>query len=79
MAPKPVERELLEEEVDKLDRQRSAVLRELRIFLRDATNKLIAERKLKEFVHAVNQEEVCVCAFVCVYCMYSNFTCTTSN
>ena len=38
--------------------QRESVLRELRVFLRDATNKLLAERKFKEFVKPVDPEEV---------------------
>jgi hypothetical protein len=54
--PKP--RELNKEEVSRIVRQREAVLRELRVFLRDATNKLLAERKFKEFVKPVNPEEV---------------------
>ena len=54
--PKP--RELTNEEFAKIEKQREAVLRELRIFLRDTTNKLLAERKFKEFVKPVNQEEV---------------------
>lgn len=54
--PKP--RELNKEEVGRIVRQREAVLRELRVFLRDATNKLLAERKFKEFVKPVDREEV---------------------
>ena len=34
------------------------MLRELRVFLRDATNKLLAERKFKEFAKPVDPEEV---------------------
>ena len=72
VAPPPVPRELTEEETDKLYRQREAVLRELRVFLRDATNKLLAERKFKEFTKPVDSEEVgvvmvdIVCVCVCV-------------
>lgn len=58
VAPNPVQRDLTREELDKLDKQRHAVMRELRIFLRDITNKLIAERKFKDFVNPVNCEEV---------------------
>jgi len=58
VAPPPEPRELTQEELKKMDRQREAVLRELRVFLRDATNKLLAERKFKEFVNPVNPEEV---------------------
>ena len=60
VAPPPEPRELTQEELKKMDRQREAVLRELRVFLRDATNKLLAERKFKEFVNPVNPEEVCL-------------------
>ena len=66
VAPPPEPRKLTEEELRRMDRQREAVLRELRVFLRDATNKLLAERKFKEFVNPVNPEEVCVCVCVCV-------------
>ena len=58
VAPNPVQRDLTQEELDKLDKQRRAVMRELRIFLRDITNKLIAERKFKDFVNPVNCDEV---------------------
>ena len=58
VAPPPKPRELTEGEVDKIDKQREAVLRELRVFLRDATNKLLAERKFKEFAKPVDPEEV---------------------
>ena len=59
VAPAPVPRELSQEEMSRLCRQREAVLRELRVFLRDATNKLLAERKFKEFTKSVDPEEVC--------------------
>ena len=58
VAPPPKPRELTEGEVDKIEKQREAVLRELRVFLRDATNKLLAERKFKEFAKPVDPEEV---------------------
>ena len=51
-------RELSQEETEKLYRQREAVLRELRVFLREATNKLLAERKFKEFTKPVDRDEV---------------------
>lgn len=54
--PKP--RELSKAELSRIMSQREAVLRELRVFLRDATNKLLAERKFKEFVKPVDPEEV---------------------
>ena len=58
MASPPKPRELNVEEVSRIVKQREAVLRELRVFLRDATNKLLAERKFKEFVKPVDPEEV---------------------
>ena len=58
MAAPPKPRELNKDEVGRIVRQREAVLRELRVFLRDATNKLLAERKFKEFVKPVDPEEV---------------------
>ncbi len=57
VAPSPQSRKLTNEELTKIEKQREAVLRELRIFLRDTTNKLLAERKFKEFVKPVNPEE----------------------
>ena len=41
-----------------MDQQRESVLRELRMFLRESTNKLLAERKFKEFTQPVDPEEV---------------------
>lgn len=60
VASPPQPRELNKEEWSKISRQREAGLRELRMFLRDATNKLLAERKLKEFGKPVNPEEVSI-------------------
>jgi len=57
-APEP--RELTESERQKIQKQRDAILRELRVFLRDITNKLLAERKFKEFTKPVDPEEVCM-------------------
>lgn len=58
MASPPKPRELSKEELSRVLHQREAVLRELRVFLRDATNKLLAERKFKEFVKPVDPEVV---------------------
>ena len=64
MAPPPKPRELSQVELDRIEQQRQAVVRELRVFLRDVTNKLLAERKFKEFAKPVNAEEVCLLLFV---------------
>ena len=61
-APEP--RELTQIEQDKLLKQRQAILRELRVFLRDLTNKLLAERKFKEFTKPVDPEEVKIKIFI---------------
>ena len=61
-APEP--RELTQSEQDKLQKQREAILRELRVFLRDLTNKLLAERKFKEFTKPVDPEEVKISIFI---------------
>ena len=58
MASPPKPRELSKEEWRKILKHRESVLRELRMFLRDATNKLLAERKLKEFGKPVKPDEV---------------------
>ena len=55
-APEP--RELTQTEQERVSKQRQAILRELRVFLRDLTNKLLAERKFKEFTKPVDPEEV---------------------
>ena len=76
VAPPPKPRELTEGEVDKIEKQREAVLRELRVFLRDATNKLLAERKFKEFAKPVDPEEVEVeVHLVCTHTLTHTCTC----
>ena len=64
-APEP--RELTQTEQERVSKQRQAILRELRVFLRDLTNKLLAERKFKEFTKPVDPEEV---INILVYFMY---------
>ena len=64
-APEP--RELTQTEQERVSKQRQAILRELRVFLRDLTNKLLAERKFKEFTKPVDPEEVIT---ILVYFMY---------
>lgn len=68
LAPPPKPRELNQQELERIEKQREAVLRELRVFLRDATNKLLAERKFKEFGKPVNAEEVRVQCHVLSMC-----------
>ena len=71
-APEP--RELTQTEQERVSKQRQAILRELRVFLRDLTNKLLAERKFKEFTKPVDPEEVAnkyfsvlhVCTYICM-------------
>jgi SpoVK/Ycf46/Vps4 family AAA+-type ATPase len=57
-AAPPPPQELTEVEKKKLIVRREATLRELRVFLRDSTNKLMAERKFKEFTKPVDPDEV---------------------
>ena len=64
VAPPPEPRQLTPGELNKMDRHRNSVLRELRIFLREATNKLLAERKFKEFTRPVDPEVVRSCDIV---------------
>ena len=70
LATPPLPRELSETETRKLSRQREAVLRELRVFLRETTNRLLAERKFKEFTKPVNSEEVGMATDTHVQYMY---------
>jgi hypothetical protein len=57
LAPPPPPRQLSTTEVSRLEERRDETLRELRIFLRDCTNKLIADRKFKVFTKPVDPEE----------------------
>ena len=78
LAPPPLPRELSEVETNKLIKQREAVLRELRVFLRETTNRLLAERKFKEFTKPVSPDEVLVWSIYCFHdyiYMYCTFTC----
>ena len=67
-APTPPPRQLTTKEANHLHKHREAILRELRVFLRDATNKLLAEKKFKEFSKPVNPDEVQLYNFISVYC-----------
>ena len=52
------ERELSQEELNKLMEVEENILRELRLYLRGVTWKLLADRKYKEFSKPVDPEEV---------------------
>ena len=56
-------RELSPEELKKLMEGEEIVLRELRLYLRGVTWKLLADRKYKEFTKPVDPEEVPFCTF----------------
>ena len=58
VAPPPEPRQLTVEEQGRLLEEEEKHLRELRIFLRDCTGKLLAERKFKAFCKPVDLEEV---------------------
>ncbi|XP_065843012.1 ATPase family AAA domain-containing protein 2-like isoform X2 [Oscarella lobularis] len=50
-------RELSEKEKRRLEKERESTLRELRIFLRDLTNRLLADRKFTRFAKPVDKED----------------------
>ena len=52
------ERELSQEELNKLMEVEENILRELRLYLRGVTWKLLADRKYKEFSKPVDPDEV---------------------
>lgn len=58
VAPAPKARELSVNELEKLREHEENTLRELRIFLREITVKLMSDRKFKEFYKPVDLEEV---------------------
>ncbi|XP_067304167.1 ATPase family AAA domain-containing protein 2-like isoform X1 [Pseudorasbora parva] len=58
VAPPPPPRELSEQEKQKLEEQEEDTLRELRLFLRDATNRLAQDKRFKAFTKPVDTEEV---------------------
>lgn len=60
MAPPPQPRQLTEEESRRLDEQEEDTLRELRLFLRDVTNRLSQDKRFKAFTKPVDLEEVAV-------------------
>ncbi|XP_011483397.1 ATPase family AAA domain-containing protein 2 isoform X3 [Oryzias latipes] len=58
VAPPPPPRQLTKEESKKLEEQEEDTLRELRLFLRDVTNRLSQDKRFKAFTRPVDLEEV---------------------
>ncbi|XP_075561822.1 ATPase family AAA domain-containing protein 2-like [Pelecanus crispus] len=58
VAPPPKPRQLTEEEMRQLEEQEEDTLRELRIFLRDVTDRLAVDRRFRAFTKPVDPEEV---------------------
>ncbi|NWQ93741.1 ATAD2 protein, partial [Burhinus bistriatus] len=58
VAPPPEPRQLTEEEERELAEQEEDTLRELRIFLRDVTHRLVVDRRFKAFTKPVDPAEV---------------------
>ncbi|KAM6994457.1 ATPase family AAA domain-containing protein 2 [Tautogolabrus adspersus] len=58
VAPPPPRRQLTEEETQRLEEQEEDTLRELRLFLRDVTNRLSLDKRFKAFTKPVDLEEV---------------------
>ncbi|KAM6126050.1 ATPase family AAA domain-containing protein 2 isoform 2-T2 [Pterocles gutturalis] len=58
VAPPPKPRQLTEEEIRQLEEREEDTLRELRIFLRDVTHRLVIDRRFRAFTKPVDPEEV---------------------
>ncbi|KAM9798500.1 ATPase family AAA domain-containing protein 2 [Neosynchiropus ocellatus] len=58
VAPPPAPRKLTEQETKRLEEQEEDTLRELRLFLRDVTNRLSQDKRFKAFTKPVDLEEV---------------------
>uniref|UniRef100_A0A3Q4AUM9 ATPase family AAA domain-containing protein 2 n=1 Tax=Mola mola TaxID=94237 RepID=A0A3Q4AUM9_MOLML len=58
VAPPPPPRQLTEKETQRLEEQEEDTLRELRLFLRDVTNRLSQDKRFKAFTKPVDLEEV---------------------
>ncbi|XP_058687202.1 ATPase family AAA domain-containing protein 2 isoform X1 [Poecile atricapillus] len=58
VAPPPMPRQLTEEEIKQLEEQEEDTLRELRIYLRDVTHRLVIDRRFRAFTKPVDPEEV---------------------
>lgn len=66
VAPPPPLRQLTEEETQRLEEQEEDTLRELRLFLRDVTNRLSQDKRFKAFTKPVDLEEVAVPLYTCL-------------
>ncbi|XP_041263471.1 ATPase family AAA domain-containing protein 2 isoform X2 [Onychostruthus taczanowskii] len=58
VAPPPKPRQLSEEEIKQLEEQEEDTLRELRIYLRDVTHRLVIDKRFRAFTKPVDPEEV---------------------
>lgn len=58
VASPPPPRQLTKEEIQRLEEQEEGTLRELRLFLRDVTNRLSQDKRFKAFTKPVDLEEV---------------------
>ncbi|XP_048116651.1 ATPase family AAA domain-containing protein 2-like isoform X2 [Alosa alosa] len=58
VAPPPPPQQLTEQEQQQLEEQEEDTLRELRLFLRDVTNRLAQDKRFKAFTRPVDLEEV---------------------
>ena len=58
VAPPSAPRQLTKEETQRLEEQEEATWRELRLFLRDVTNRLSLDKRFKAFTKPVDLEEV---------------------
>ncbi|KAI1243444.1 hypothetical protein IHE44_0001065, partial [Lamprotornis superbus] len=57
VAPPPKPRELTEEEIRQVEEQEEDTLRELRIYLRDVTERLVIDKRFKAFTKPIDPEE----------------------
>ncbi|XP_067888629.1 ATPase family AAA domain-containing protein 2-like isoform X2 [Heterodontus francisci] len=58
LAPQPEPRRLSKEEVKRLEEEEEGTLRELRLFLRDVTQRLANDKRFRAFTKPVDREEV---------------------
>lgn len=64
VAPPLPPRQLTEEELQKLEEQEEDTFRELRLFLRDVTNRLSQDKRFKAFTKPVDLDEVSLLLFL---------------